>query len=364
MNRHRSRQVGIARIGTGGMFHVTRVANRTYRGANRIVAMTIIVKTPLRISFAGGGTDIPYFYERYGGAVISTTIDRYVTVAVREDGKTGKRDENPIVRECLRRLGIDSGVSIEIKSDVGNRGTGLGNSSALTVGLLNALYTFCDSKLQYKTCYLETVARQACAIEIDVLGKPIGKQGQYASTYGGFRRYRFAQDGDVEVSECLGVHFPFKGQIDRLERHLLLFDTHIQRSADTVLESQRERNDIASLLKIKRLEEAFYNCLLSPRNPDESGLIGGDIDDVGPILHESWMLKRQLSEQTTNRALDEIYRRALDAGAVGGKLLGAGGGGHFLFYVRPDDQTRVKVALEGLATHVPFRFESKGTRLV
>ena len=315
---------------------------------------TVITKTPLRISFAGGGTDIPYFYERSGGVVISTAIDKYITVQVEARERGGEGASNPIVRECLRKLGIGGGVSVEIKSDVGDRGTGLGSSSALTVGLLNALYTLCDSKLQYKHCYLETLAQQACAIEIDVLGKPIGKQDQYAATYGGFRRYRFAQDGDVAVSECLGVHFPFKGQVDRLEAQLLLFDTHIQRSADTVLESQRERNDIASLLKIKGLEEAFYNCFL----------IGGDIDNVGAILHESWMLKRRLSDRTTNRALDEIYRRALNAGAVGGKLLGAGGGGHFLFYVRPDDQQTVKVALEGLATHVPFNFESKGTRLV
>ena len=323
----------------------------------------IVSKTPLRISFVGGGTDIPWFYEKHGGAVVSTAIDKYVTVEVREDGKTGKpengktgkrENENPIVRECLRKVGIDGGVSIEIDSDVGERGTGLGSSSALTVGLLNALYALRDSKLQYKTCYLETLVQQACGIEIDVLDKPIGKQDQYAATYGGFRRYVFDQDGDVAVSECLGVHFPFKGQVDRLEARLLLFDTHIQRSADTVLKSQRERNDIASLLKIKRLEEAFYNCLL----------IGGDIDDVGLILHESWMLKRQLSDRTTNPALDEIYRRALDAGAVGGKLLGAGGGGHFLFYVEPENQDTVKQALEGLATHVPFRFESKGTRLV
>ena len=331
--------------------------------------MRVISKTPLRISFVGGGTDIPWFYREHGGVVISTAIDKYVTVTVEWGdndriyiNESGLRQytadleavENPYIREALRKAGVCSSISVAIQSDVGERGTGLGSSSALTVGLLNALYTLRDSKLQYKRCYLETLVQQACQIEIDVLGKPIGKQDQYASTYGGFRRYIFSQDGGVEVSECLGVHFPFKEQVDRLEARLLLFDTHIQRSADTVLESQRERNDIASLLKIKALEEAFYNCLL----------IGGDIDDVGVILHEGWLLKRQLSEQITNLALDEIYRRALDAGAVGGKLLGAGGGGHFLFYVEPEKQDTVKKALEGLATHVPFRFESKGTRLV
>ena len=331
--------------------------------------MRVISKTPLRISFVGGGTDIPWFYREHGGVVISTAINKYVTVTV-EFGPNdriyinegGLRQytadleavENPYVREALRRAGVCRSVSVTIQSDVGERGTGLGSSSALTAGLLNALYTLRDSKLQYKSCYLETLAQQACGIEIDVLGKPIGKQDQYAATYGGFRRYVFDQDGDVEVSECLGSHFPFKGQVDRLEAHLLLFDTHIQRSADTVLESQRERNDIASLLKIKRLEEEFYNCLL----------IGGDIDDVGLILHGSWMLKRQLSDRTTNPALDEIYRRALDAGAVGGKLLGAGGGGHFLFYVRREDQKSVKAAVEGLATYVPFRFEHRGTQLI
>ena len=304
----------------------------------------------MRISFVGGGIDIGWFYREHGGAVVSTAIDRYVTVQVQASEKVGKwESEHPIVRECLRKVGIDGGVSIEIESDVGERGTGLGSSSALTVGLLNALYAYRGDRVA-----AEQLANAACDIEIDVLGKPIGKQDQYASSYGGFRRYRFAQDGDVAVSECLGVHFPFKGQVDRLEAHLLLFDTHIQRSADTILKSQRERNDIASLLKIKGLEAEFYNCLL----------IGGDIDDVGLILHESWMLKRQLSDRTTNPALDEIYGRALDAGAVGGKLLGAGGGGHFLFYVEPEKQDTVKKALEGLATYVPFCFESKGTRLV
>ena len=310
----------------------------------------VISRTPLRISFVGGGTDIGWFYREHGGAVVSTAIDKYVTVQVQESEKVGKWErEHPLIRECLRKVGIDGGVSVEIESDVGDRGTGLGSSSALTVGLLNALHVYRGDRVS-----AEQLASAACEIEIDVLGKPIGKQDQYASAYGGFRRYRFAQDGGVEVSEGLGVHFPFKGQVERLEGRLLLFDTHIQRSADTVLESQRERNDVGSLLKIKRLEEAFYNCLL----------IGGDIDDVGLILHESWMLKRQLSDRTTNPALDEIYGRALNAGAVGGKLLGAGGGGHFLFYVEKEKQNTVKQAVEGLATYVPFCFESKGTHLI
>ena len=332
-----------------------RENERTRRPENR--KKRIVSKTPLRISFVGGGTDIPWFYREHGGVVISTAIDKYVTVVVSESEKVGKwESEDPLVRACLAKVNIVENVSIEIESDVGQKGTGLGSSSALAVGLIHALSAYKRemSGHDFGLMPKEYLARKACEVEIDVLGKPIGKQDQYAATYGGFRRYRFAQDGAVEVSECLGVHFPFKGQVERLEARLLLFDTHIQRSADTILESQRERNDIASLLKIKGLEEAFYNCLL----------IGGDIDDMGAILHESWMLKRQLSDGTTNRALDEIYRRALDAGAVGGKLLGAGGGGHFLFYVEPEKQDAVKKALEGLATHVPFCFESKGTRLV
>ena len=314
----------------------------------------IVTKTPLRISFVGGGTDIAWFYREHGGAVISTAIDKFVTVKVsegaRERGSEGAR-ENPIVRACLQKVGIDQGVSIEIESDVA-AGTGLGSSSALTVGLLNALYAHKRRGIGRNwQVNRQELARLAC--EIEVLGKPIGKQDQYAVTYGGFRRYVFEQDGGVDIS-TFGGYFPFKEQIDRLEPQLLLFDTHIQRSADTVLESQRKRNDVASLLKIKTLEEEFYNCLL----------IGGDIDTVGQILHEGWTLKRGLSELTTNPAIDAIYRLALDAGALGGKLLGAGGGGHFLFYVRPDDQEAVKVALDGLATHVPFAFEAEGTRLV
>ena len=215
---------------------------RTRRPENR--KQRIVSKTPLRISFVGGGTDIPWFYREHGGAVVSTAINKYVTVTVESGSNdriyinegglrqyTGDPEavENPYIREALRKAGVCS-VSVTIQSDVGERGTGLGSSSALTVGLLNALYTLRDSKLQYKSCYLETLAQQACGIEIEVLGKPIGKQDQYAATYGGFRRYVFDQNGDVEVSEC----FPFKGQVDRLEARLLLFDTHIQRSADTV----------------------------------------------------------------------------------------------------------------------------------
>ena len=334
---------------------------------------TIATKTPLRISFVGGGTDLPWFYQEHGGCVINTAIDKCVMVKIapRNRGMIDLRINNiallyghtieikhEIIKESIRRvcpcIDAATGMSIEISSDVA-AGTGLGSSSALTVGLLHALHEFRNQIYRESSEIMPHVlVREACEVEIDILGKPIGKQNQYASTYGGFRRYVFDRDGDVEVSECLGAHFPFKGQVERLEARLLLFDTHIQRPAETVLESQRERNDIASLLKIKGLEEAFYNCLL----------IGGDIDDVGVILHEGWLLKRQLSEQITNLALDEIYRRALDAGAVGGKLLGAGGGGHFLFYVEPEKQDTVKKALEGLATHVPFRFESKGTRLV
>ena len=319
-----------------------------------------VSRTPLRISFVGGGTDIADFYRTYGGEVISTTIDKYITVHV--TACTGKqiaiktagsaetaswqtisgldKVEHPLIRETLRKTGVASGVSIEVTSDISARGTGLGSSSALTVGLLNALYAY-----QGERWNAEKLARDACDIEINILGNPIGKQDQYATAYGGLRRFWFEPDDSV-----IAERFHTNGV---LAKHLMLFDTGIQRRANTILSEQKRAASPTSLLKIRELVPRFCNALMR-----------GDFDTVGQLLHENWQRKRGLAGAISNDRLDTAYRLALDAGALGGKLLGAGGGGYFLFYVRPAQQREVISALDGLAQHTSFRFEPSGSELI
>ncbi len=351
-----------------------------------------VSRTPLRISFVGGGTDIADFYRRYGGEVISTTIDKYITVqvtartdqqiAIKTAGRTGEEKvgggeseqkqippshcptfppatswqmvssleevKHPLVRETMRKTGVESGVSIRVTSDISARGTGLGSSSALTVGLLNALYAY-----RGECCNAEKLARDACEVEINILGNPIGKQDQYATAYGGLRRFWFEPDDNVIVESLPQKGVGNNDRCSLLEKHLMLFDTGIQRSANTILTEQKRAASPTSLLKIRELVPNFCNALM--RN---------DFDKVGQFLHENWRLKRGLAGAISNDQLDTTYRLALDAGALGGKVLGAGGGGYFLFYVPQAEQRAVISALDGLAEHTPFRFESKGSQII
>ena len=235
---------------------------------------------------------------------------------------------------------MESGVSIKVTSDISAQGTGLGSSSALTVGLLNALYAYRGDRWN-----AEKLARDACLVEINILGSPIGKQDQYATAYGGLRRFWFEPDDSV-IAELFQTS-------EILEKHLMLFDTGIQRSANTILTEQKRAASPTSLLKIRELVPNFCNALM--RN---------DFDKVGQLLHENWQLKRGLAGSISNDRLDTTYRRALDAGALGGKLLGAGGGGYFLFYVPQAQQRAVISALDGLAEHTPFRFEPCGSQII
>lgn len=346
----------------------------------------IISKTPLRISFVGGGTDIADFYRRHGGEVISTTIDKYITVKVscRADGRIAIRTEaaeaeacergnveawkearllapasshplvssldeirHPLIRETMRKTDVESGVSIEITSDISARGAGLGSSSALTVGLLNALYAYRGERWN-----AESLARDACEVEIDILGNPIGKQDQYASAYGGLRRFWFEPDDNVSVESLPPKGVGNNDRCSSLEKHLMLFDTGIQRSASTILSEQKRTASPTLLLKIRELVPKFCNALMRK-----------DFDKVGQLLHENWQLKRGLAGSISNDRLDTTYRLALDAGALGGKVLGAGGGGYFLFYVPEAQQSAVISALDGLASHTPFCFEPCGSQL-
>lgn len=347
----------------------------------------IVSKTPLRISFVGGGTDLPSFYQKYGGAVISTAIDKYVTVTLsqRRDTKicvsspAGKsrfigegvqmassvdQIDHPIVRESMRKSRIwdsdnigtcvELGINIDIASDVAP-GSGLGGSSALTVGLLNALRAYyteqqeiepdINPKFTTNPIYRWTLAREACEIEINRLGQPIGKQDQYIAAYGGFRRFTFESEGDVRIESIK----PPKG----LARVLMLFDTGIAHEATKILAEQSRVASPYTLMKMKGQCEQLYSLLRI-----------GDVDAIGYLLHEAWKLKKSLAPSICPDRLDTIYRLALDAGALGGKVLGAGGGGHFLLLAPLKDQKAIVKALDGLATRVPFKFEPKGSRLL
>ena len=320
----------------------------------------IISRTPLRISFVGGGTDLPNFYQRYGGEVISTAIDKYIFVHI-----TGRRDsqivvntphhcemvsdpnhiQHPLIRETMRKTGVIGGVSITVTSDIPSRGCGLGSSSTLTVGLLNALYAYQGIEMSS-----EPLAQQACEIEIDRLNQPIGKQDQYIAAYGGLRWIQFNRDDSVQAQDI-----PTTSEtIVHLEQNLMLFYTGIQRRAETILHEQQRSASPQTLLKMRELVPTFYDALVK-----------SNYNEVGYLLNCAWQLKRSLCDSISNPILDTIYERALAAGSLGGKLLGAGGGGYFLFYVPTEKQHAVTTVLADLKlSRLGFHFESKGSQII
>ena len=324
----------------------------------------IISRTPIRISFVGGGTDIANFYREHGGEVISTAIDKYISVHItkqtnsqiaintphhRETVSDTNHIQNPLIREAMGKTGVTGGVSITVTSDVPSRGCGLGSSSALTVGLLNALYAYRGIEMSP-----ETLAYQACEIEIERLNQPIGKQDQYIAAYGGLRRIRFNKDESVHTQVI-----PVTPEtVAHLEENFTLFYTGIQRRAETILHEQKRSASPQTLLQIRELVPAFYDVLI------EGNHKGCPYDEVGYLLNRAWILKRTLCNGISNLMLDTIYECAINAGALGGKILGAGGGGYFLFYVPTEKQGTVTAALSDLGLlRLGFRFESKGSQV-
>lgn len=317
----------------------------------------IITQTPLRISFVGGGTDLASFYEKEEGAVISSAIDKYVYVLVKQrfDDKirvgytrteivdSPDRVEHTLVREALKMTGVDRGIEIVTVGDVPGEGTGLGSSSSITVGLLNSLYQYQGTPRDP-----ETLARQACEIEIQRLNKPIGKQDQYIAALGGFRKTVFHTDGRVS-SVVLNIN---NSSLSNLGRNLMLFFSGITRSADNILRTQ-DGNAEKNLSTLRRMKGMV--------NELQTELEAGNIDALGEALHEGWRLKKQLAAGITNPQIEEIYERARAAGATGGKITGAGGGGFFLLYVPMQAQDRVRKALSHLK-EVPFKLERDGTK--
>jgi D-glycero-alpha-D-manno-heptose-7-phosphate kinase len=321
----------------------------------------IISRTPLRLSFVGGGTDLPDFYEEHGGAVVSTTLDKWihVVVAPRFEGDVrvsysrteivanAREVEHELVREAMHMTGVPRGVDILTLADVPARGTGVGSSSSVTVGLLNALYAFqgvYKSPLQ--------LADEAARIEIEVLGKPIGRQDQYAAAVGGLNFIEFLpRGGGIRLEPVVAPHLTFK----RLQRSLTMLYTGRQRSADGALTKQRAAvRDGRAVEALCRMRDLAYEF--------RERLADGDVDSLGPLLHENWQLKRGLADGISSGEIDGWYERALAAGAVGGKLLGAGAGGFLLLFAPPDRQDAVRAALPELR-EVPFRFAAQGTQI-
>lgn len=321
----------------------------------------IISKTPLRVSFVGGGTDLPDFCDQHGGAVVSAAIDKWihVVVAPRFEGDlrisysrtetvpTASEVEHELVREALRVTGLPRGLDVVTLADVPSQGTGLGSSSAVTVGLLNALYA-------YQGVFRSSgdLAEEASQIEIDVLGKPIGRQDQYATAYGGFNFIEFMPNGGgvrVEPVVCPPQ------TLERLHRSLMLFYTGRQRSASDVLGEQRQAI----------LEGSVTETLVEMRDLAHelrTALGAGEVERIGDLLDRNWQLKRSLVEGVSDAQVDEWYGRAREAGASGGKLLGAGAGGFLMIMAPPEEQAGVRGSLSELR-EVPFHFAARGTQI-
>jgi D-glycero-alpha-D-manno-heptose-7-phosphate kinase len=321
----------------------------------------IISRTPLRMSFAGGGTDLPAFSDQHGGAVVSTAIDKWIRVIVNRrfegDVRVGYSEieivgdvnqvRHELVREAMRRAGIPRGIDVLTLADVPSRGTGLGSSSAVTVGLLNALYAF-----QGIAKPAVTLAEEASEIEIGVLGKPIGRQDQYAAAVGGCNLIEFLPGGGVRVSPLITP----PGTMERLHSHLLLFYTGMARGSDEILRAQGEAvsggSGVETMLRMRELAYEMRDCLGA-----------GDVDSVGELLRRGWELKQTAAPGSRNDEIDDAFARAASSGAAGGKLLGAGGGGFLLLFVAPASHARVREALDDLR-EIPFRFASHGSEVL
>jgi D-glycero-alpha-D-manno-heptose-7-phosphate kinase len=323
----------------------------------------IITSTPLRVSFFGGGTDYPVWYREHGGSVLATAIDKRCYITCRrlppffeyhsrisyskvENVVRNEAIEHPSVRACLQFLGMNDGVEIHHVADLPAR-TGLGTSSAFTVGLLLGLYG-----LRERMRDKHGLATDAIHVEQDLLSEAVGSQDQVSAAYGGFNRINFNTDGGIEVKRVLTPH----NRLAELEQHLALFFTGFSRTASEVATEQlkvtpHKKKELGVMLQLVDEAEAI---LASPNRP---------VGEFGRLLHESWQIKRSLTQKISNANLDEIYEAGLSAGALGGKLLGAGGGGFMLFFVPPEKREALRTRLKKLLC-VPFRFSDRGSHVV
>ncbi len=323
----------------------------------------IITRTPFRISFFGGGTDYPAWFRRHGGAVLATTIDKYCYITCRylpqffdhkyrivysriENVRDISEIQHPAAKAVLDVLDCKDGLEIHHDGDLPAR-AGLGSSSSFTVGLINAV-----TALRGKYISKEDLASQAIHIEQQVIQESVGSQDQISAAFGGLNRIEFRRDGSFDVAPMV---LPAE-RLALLQSHLMLCFTGLSRIASEVARSKIENMDKREKeLKIMQgLVDQAISVLQSKTAP---------VEEFGKLLHESWMYKRQLSDKVSTSEIDELYEAARRMGAIGGKLLGAGGGGFFLLFVRPEHQQEVREKLSRLV-HVPFRFENAGSRVV
>lgn len=320
----------------------------------------IVTKTPLRLEFTGGSTDLANFYSKYPGRILNSTIDKYIYVTVREIGGwksrilvNGVAEEyinlrqlkNPIVREALRMLKIDKKLEIVISSEVDPKGSGLGLSSSLSVGLINAL-----SLLKGKRLNKRELAESACHLEIDLLKSPIGKQDQYAASFGGFSLYTFNKNGRVGVKP-VSLKRKF---LNELEKYLLTFHTGYSHSSSKILSKQNKyfEKNFENLKKMGGLSVEAVN-LLNHEN----------IKGFAKCLENEWTIKRSLFGITKNENIDMAYEKAIKHGAWGGRLSGAGGGGYLYVFAPTSKHKRIIDALKGY-TAIPVKFTSNGSEAV
>ena len=319
----------------------------------------IITRTPFRVSFAGGGSDLASYYQHGRGVVLSTAINKYMYIAVKEHFEQNFRIsysrteivdsveqiEHPIVRECLDSLGLRRGLEIVSMADLPAR-TGLGSSSSFTVGLLHALYA-----MQGKVATRERLAREACCIEIERLREPIGKQDQYIAAYGGLQFIQFNPDSSVYVDPVI-----LSPEARReFSRRLLIFFTGDTRDARQVLAKQQAltAGKLPVLRRMCQIASEMRDVLTS----------GRDLNVFGALLHESWEAKRSLTDSISNSRIDELYERGIRAGALGGKVLGAGGGGFLLFFCEPHHQRALREELAELR-ELTFSLDPEGSKVV
>jgi D-glycero-alpha-D-manno-heptose-7-phosphate kinase len=322
----------------------------------------IISKTPFRISFFGGGTDYPAWFEKYGGAVLSTTIDKYCYITLRylppffehkhrivysiiENVKTPGQIKHPVVRALLKYFKIDKGVEIHHDGDLPSR-AGLGSSSSFTVGMLNSFYA-----LKGKIISKNRLAKEAIHIERKVLKECVGSQDQVAVAHGGFNKIIFHNDHNFRV-EAVTLQ---KKRVDLLQDHLMLVFSGFSRFSSEIASEQirntpyREKELNAMRTMVDRALEVLNS--------------GTDIVEFGHLLHESWQIKKNLSRKVSNDEVDRLYKSALKHGAIGGKLLGAGGGGFMLLFVKPENRQKVANGLKSYL-QVKFRFENEGSQII
>ena len=323
----------------------------------------IITRTPFRISFFGGGTDYPGWFRKNGGAVLATTIDKYCYISCRqlppffehkhrivysliENVRNVDEIQHPAVRAILRWSGCDKGLEIHHDGDLPAR-SGLGSSSSFTVGLVHALAAL-DGRYVTK----DSLAKNAIHIEQNVIQENVGSQDQISAAFGGFNHIEFRKDDTFHVSPVI---LP-KERRRELQSHLMLCFTGFTRIASDVAKSKIEnfKNRNTELKRMEAMVNEAIQILQNEKTP---------IEELGKLLHESWLYKRNLSSMVSTPAIDAMYEQAISAGATGGKILGAGGGGFLLLFVKPELQSKVRERLNGLI-HVPFEFEDSGSRIV